>query len=106
TKFGTTMEPADDLLVGQRRGRVLEQFCFVLKPTVLCADSLEELFNLVRVVLRAEQARALEAEGSRSPRVFEELMPDKQRSAKRAASVAGGRLDPDVLAWAFAKKLA
>ena len=77
---------------------MLEQRRFVVEALVAAPRSVEKL----------ARSRSREYCGPRKlafcaswpfgvPRLFEQLVPDEQRGAERAAGVAGGGLNPDVL---------
>ena len=100
------LEPADDLAVGQQAGDVVEQLGLVVEPparTAPCAARDRSTSSVVK--LGPEEAPLLGSRG-RSGRagLVQELVPDEQRRAQRAAGIAGGRLDPDVVEVALAEQ--
>ena len=64
----------------------------------MAADAVEESPDFVVAELRArETTRAGHRAGSTRARLVEQLVPNEERDAKRAARIAGGRLDPEIL---------
>ena len=98
------LEPADDLAVGQQGGDVVEQLALVGEPLAGCAVRGQGPLDLVGREARAEEAPLLGVVAVGPAGVVQELMPDEQGRAQRAAGIAGRRLDPEVVEVALAEQ--
>src|SRR5262245_9142848 len=98
------MEPANNLALGQQLGYRPEQLRLVPVTLVRGVHLGEEIRDEIVRILRAEEAPLLGVLPIPLARFVQQLMPDKTSRAKRATSVAGRRLNPDVLKRALAQQ--
>ena len=91
------LEPADHLLARQQVRDRLAERRVVRVLLVDRAGPVQEAPDTVVRRPRSEQRPALRVRRPDLPRVVEELMPDEQRHAERAARVSRRRLDPHVV---------
>ena len=92
------LEPADDLAVGQQAGDVLEQLGLVVAnrwPRPPCPARNRAISSVLKRGPRKLPLLGVAAVGV--ARLLQELMPDEQGRAQRAAGVAGRGLDPEVV---------
>src|SRR5262249_55758853 len=103
-KLHAPLKPADHLLVGQQFRDVSEQIGLTLEALVRRFHFVQELLDFRRGKPRTEKASLLGVAGGWPPRPVQELMPDEECSAQRAAGITCGRLDPDIFKWSFAQE--
>src|SRR5262249_22025879 len=97
------LEPAHDLSPGEESGDRLAQRRRILQVIVRRAHAVEELLDLRIGILGPEQRALLGIPRVHDARAVEELVPDEQRDAERAARVARGRLYPHVVERSLAE---
>ena len=102
-KLHPTLEPADDLAVGQMLGDRIAQGFVVLKSLERGVDRSEEPLDLGVGVTRAKEGAGLTVGLGRGPGIFEKLMVDQESHAERPAGIPSGWLDPEPLERAFAE---
>src|SRR5262249_18275213 len=100
-----TGEPADHEASGHELRHAGEELGLLVVDGVLSAARVEHLLDLARLVLGPEQRSTLRVLAVGAPRAFEELVPGEERAPERAAGVARGGLDPDVVEGALALEL-
>src|SRR5262249_11668163 len=99
-------EPADDLPGADLARDALEERRLVaLVGRVARAEVVEVAADRGALVARPEEGAGHRVLRLRPARLIQQLMPDQQRDAERAARIACRRLNPDVLVRPFAKKL-
>src|SRR5205823_15051051 len=100
------VEPAHDLLFGQSLGDVLKELVLVRETPTDGPGIVEEGFDFNHGILRTYQAASLRIGQQGRARLLEELVPDEQCGAKRAAHVTGRGLNPEGFEGAFAQEFA
>src|SRR5439155_22284287 len=103
SEFHAALKPPDDVVADEKVGDVLEELVFGLESTVPGAQTVEKIADIARRVARPEEAALLTVGLVRTPRLVEQLVPDKERRAERPARVTRGGLNPDFPERTFPK---
>ena len=104
TELHAALEPSDDLLVRHQARHPFQQSVLVGHVFVGGAHGVEEQADVVVRKRGTEQGATLSVGKLGLPGVVQLAVPDQQRCAERAAGIAGGRLNPDVLERPFTQQ--
>src|SRR5207244_8883178 len=94
-KFHSALEPSDDFSIGEQSCRLFGQLRFAFRLIVLDAVIVQPALDVGAGEFWSEKTALLRITFFDRSGFFQQLMPDKEGSAQRAARVPRRRLNPD-----------